>query len=72
MTDTDPFQWVTDPVTYDTPDANQRQDAICHYVTEHDDRPDELVFVPRDPDGDVLTTWVTIDAGAALDLAHWR
>ena len=73
MTDTDPFQWVTDPTTtHEAPEANQRTDAICHYVTDHDDRPDELVFVPRDPEDDVVTTWITIDADAALDLRYWR
>jgi len=72
MTNTDPFEYATDPVTHDTPDANQRRETICHYVTEHDDRPDELVFVPRDPENDVLTSWVTIDADDAVDLKHWR
>ena len=72
MTDTDPFQWVTDPTTHDTPEANQRTTGLEHFVVEYDDRPDELALVPREPEGDVVTTWLTIDADAALDLKLWR
>ena len=72
MTDTNPFQWETDPTTHDTPDANQRNTSLEYFVAEYEDRPDELAFVPRDPDGDVPTQWITINANDALSLEDWR
>jgi len=73
MTNTDPVQWKTDPtIHFAAQHANQRRDNIDHFVVEHEDRPDDLAFVPRDPDGDVPTRWIRINADDALSLDNWR
>ena len=74
MTDTDPFHYVTDPVTpvESTNPDDHRRGALTHDRITHDHRRDELAVTPVDMQSGVLTEWITIDAADACDLADWR
>jgi hypothetical protein len=57
--------------TVERADARQARDQPTALSGEHDG--DEYTVYPTCADDDALvTTWLTIDADAVVDAAHWR